>query len=1276
MDTQYIFQSNPNEDFSLKWVEVAKPEYAGIQGNHPFVLSGKCMTSAAKIDLYAARSNSFPFYSKNDIWESLLPTWKFKDASGNVIESITAIGTPNDDGTYTYTASAWYVDDLPTKVRQSVYLWATMEVSSYGMPDERGHESYANSKVFDIAETQVGRIYPDLIKFTSDGITPLSASYHWTNHIVPFVATVHSKYYDIIKDDKISVEPGILYDFPGAASAIVPFICTPITSREKEVIDIAPMKKDGKVVRDEDGEIVYSNITNYYYTKSPITSYKDCAYYMASAYLYTSADGDMEKGEAMNIYDYPESSALFKAPVFKLYDDSPDKFYIGGYFIGNLTMPDKSLSAGEVYTATIPVDEARDFYIPPFRMWISDPSDARIYMVPAKNRKTEDDSIDSPWGPVPVEINDAMHFTSSFEQLEAARYPSAYHIENVHGIYFIAKDINYNVWAVDTETARLEKFTAYGEMADVDVDLNKSFWNWVNTSADSVKNFYAKKFYGKDDNQNEFDVENKSLQPSWIVISPEEEVLRNEKPGIYIGYHDSYLVTTHDIHGNVIDADFSNPSAFRGYKYEFDRNSVASHRRSMRETMVQMEEAKGFPGMVDNINKPGAMAIWNNLLYITYSTTSKGIGEQHWEDISQSTESCLRVYDRDIGVDLSKPKYQWDLNLGEGFVDLCIFDGVAYALVSNSDKQSKLVSFSIAGNGESEDMKTIIDYGALERPEHMSISTDGVLWFHNKDREIVGYEIKTNNAYLFTDLYTPDKFWKYQYPENEEYQADPLSGSMAIRKETPASGRYFENEFHRIDAMSIDTDNYLWIVDNFCSTPVMAFDAIEMLDAAKRNLSEGKIDSAYELNAISIDTGVVENGKKKQTVYVHGSYNYNTKQDPYTPQIDWRNKRSQDPRMDVPNLMINGDWTGIRYQLLLNHCYFPTKAELESGRNFVLNNERLQVRKFNESKDIVSDMKKNIRVPLFLQKSESLWDTYAEAMVGGLDSSANQLGRRLYERIANIVPNLHDVEDSTIAGIYAMAEAQDVPVKEYNISPPESMARLLDLLSVKHERLWGERCHCTLNYKETNKSTENKPLYCNNCKHFHRSNLGKKFDLYSRNLKLAKIPYIVKDNMDSKSKFIKISPCEKSVQDAYDVLDKIIHGGWSEMDEFRHFYPVPEEFAESILQIGKPKMTEDQIEAAQILAIHTQFYIPGRWFDYCFWEFRPEECHVQNTGIINWGDKYTTFPESLNSIDKFYMTPSPEGQSQHGLPEGYAEIMMNYILHEGLHFDKSLYKDN
>ena len=99
---------------------------------------------------------------------------------------------------------------------------------------------------------------------------------------------------------------------------------------------------------------------------------------------------------------------------------------------------------------------------------------------------------------------------------------------------------------------------------------------------------------------------------------------------------------------------------------------------------------------------------------------------------------------------------------------------------------------------------------------------------------------------------------------------------------------------------------------------------------------------------------------------------------------------------------------------------------------------------------------------------------------------------------------------------------------------------------------------------------------------------------------------------------------------------------------------------------------EERIRIAQIIAIHTQFFVPGHWFDYCFWYFLNRQCEKLNTSVINWDSKYTTLPEYDKKLqDEWYKDQYDDNVI------GTMEKLLNYILHNGTLFhENEIYVDD
>lgn len=1190
-------RATSEKPFYIKWGESVKPEFSGITGKRPLHITASGTTPSATVHLYAADSESFPNENRRGWWESLLPTWRFVNEDGKTITSLTMSGTKKSDGTYSYSGDVWFIDDMPSKKRVNTYLYAVLETSAIQLKSEHGWPSYANSRVKDIVIHRTAGIWPDEIRYTTDGLSALSGNYHWTNQIIPFIGTAHSSYYELIKDDKKDIGSGILFDFPNTSGVDVAFSGLSLVARDKISEETGDYKTSGgKRILDEEGEPIPITVDTYIRTYAPITRYEDLRYVETSGYLQTSSDHILIPESDWDII--PNSSATWQAPAFSRIDDRKNNnFYIGGYFIGNLQAPDFSRAAGETFTGSAETKYANDAYLPPFSIWVSAPYDGLLYRISPNG-----DCIEPEEGPSGFTWASTLATSDKLEKTPNVQ--AAYHTSGVHGVYCFALDLNYDAWMVDGETAKLYKYNAYGERLSA-FDLNEQFRGLA--SADPIASslyFPADKRYI-------------GIEPSWLAYAP------FGKERIYIGYHNSYLITTHDKTGKMLEYDISNPLAYRGSLEEIDRNV----------------QDKGFHAYVDNANKPTEIVVGKTGdVWVGYTSTSVGYDSDR-KEISEEDETKICVYKNgEIHHDQSPPTMSFPL--GTSIVSMCRYDGKLYVLTTDYQNNSEF--FSLEESGGRIVKSTIVSGGGfLKSPGHITISSDGIVWFHHKIDTLCMYDTKEKYFYEFSDDL---------YPKSPDSKKNFLNYDR--------SGYNVNDDLCEIDGMEIDTDDYLWVVDNYATNNIHRIDTRQLRQIAY-SMRLGADDNEMDL---SVPPGKIK-GEYKKLIFVKGMFN-----PPPEPQYNWKNVKDQPDEIDVPFLLAEGDWTGIKLQIALNEQK-PDYMVGNSGKMMILNYDNFRFRKFNETWDIIDAMKSCILVPKFAQSSKTFWDEYAKSMVGGVDNHSYPIGRRLHERIANIVPNLHDVEDSTINGLYSMAHAQDVPMNNYDLHYPEAAQRIADLFSCRHERIWGERCHCNENYTVTQKAARDKTHYCQKCNHWHKTNLGPEFDIGDRNLVTDKRPYVVKNNMDHTSNFLRIEPSDKSVADAIEVLNRILNNKWDKDDTTvaHKFYHIPEAFAASIKELTSWN--------AQLMAIHTQFYVTDMWFNYCFWEFLPRECEYQDIGLVNWDDKYTTFPESMSGIEEFYANPSPQEFLETGNLEGIAQLTFNWILHNGLMFGKDGYEE-
>ena len=274
-------------------------------------------------------------------------------------------------------------------------------------------------------------------------------------------------------------------------------------------------------------------------------------------------------------------------------------------------------------------------------------------------------------------------------------------------------------------------------------------------------------------------------------------------------------------------------------------------------------------------------------------------------------------------------------------------------------------------------------------------------------------------------------------------------------------------------------------------------------------------------------------------------------------------------------LQANGDWTGFRWLQKYNMLDVDTVSSLSgtSGPFDINMIETYDIRKFNESWDAETQIR-DYALPEHLYNNSNLFVDYIGTMIGGLETSAQSIGRKVYERIANFVPNHSDIDTCNIPQLHSLAQQLDVPIDNYNFTFPAELKRLMDILSIHQRKLWGDRCKCNLNFRSEHG-------VCANCGHSHPSNIGDGIntDTYAVS---AGVPFIAEYKF-SRSHHEVIAP----------------------LSNYSSVYNV------------------------------ASTYLLNAPADYCYFAHNTDFCAVQNEGVIEWDSDYTTLDESVSSLESW-----------------------------------------
>lgn len=160
-----------------------------------------------------------------------------------------------------------------------------------------------------------------------------------------------------------------------------------------------------------------------------------------------------------------------------------------------------------------------------------------------------------------------------------------------------------------------------------------------------------------------------------------------------------------------------------------------------------------------------------------------------------------------------------------------------------------------------------------------------------------------------------------------------------------------------------------------------------------------------------------------------------------------------------------GDWNGSRW---INKYMVPyTITRYLTGESAVFNilpdQGKYNITKVNEDFD-ASAFYNDLRYQETLFDKNVFFNEFLGTIVGGTSAQPYELGKVVYEKIANFVSNNVDIDKCNLDQLLSFCEEISLQFEQYNYPFPPQVRRLVDILSIKHKMLWGDRNTFTGNY--------------------------------------------------------------------------------------------------------------------------------------------------------------------------------------------------------------------
>lgn len=162
-----------------------------------------------------------------------------------------------------------------------------------------------------------------------------------------------------------------------------------------------------------------------------------------------------------------------------------------------------------------------------------------------------------------------------------------------------------------------------------------------------------------------------------------------------------------------------------------------------------------------------------------------------------------------------------------------------------------------------------------------------------------------------------------------------------------------------------------------------------------------------------------------------------------------------------------GDWLGGRW--INKHLAPSTITRTITGQSNVFNiyplSGQYNISKINEDFDAESFYKSLIFTES-LEEKKIFFNDFLGTIVGGISAQPYELGKSVYEKIANFTSNITDIDKVNLDQLLSLCEELSVQFEQYNYPFPPQILRLVNILSIKHKNLWGERNKFTQSFNK------------------------------------------------------------------------------------------------------------------------------------------------------------------------------------------------------------------
>jgi len=208
-----------------------------------------------------------------------------------------------------------------------------------------------------------------------------------------------------------------------------------------------------------------------------------------------------------------------------------------------------------------------------------------------------------------------------------------------------------------------------------------------------------------------------------------------------------------------------------------------------------------------------------------------------------------------------------------------------------------------------------------------------------------------------------------------------------------------------------------------------------------------------------------------------------------------------------------GDFIGQRW--VNKYMTKSTLTRVVSGKSNLFNilplSGQYSIIAKNEDFDSLDFYRQLVYQNILLDK-KVLFDTFIGSTLGTLSSTPNTLGRASYAKIANFTDAHADIDRVGIAQLQSYCDEFSINTEAYSLPLPPELRRVVDLCSINHKRLWGEK-------NQFNEDFDIKQTYTSLSP--YGKNLGTEINVLSGTVKTGE-PIIARELFTDKFKLVNV----------------------------------------------------------------------------------------------------------------------------------------------------------